>query len=241
MSIKLMTAVWENDQTNGSERLVLMALADMANDAGVCWPSYLTLARKANISRRSAIRYMHSLINKGLVRKEYRTDYSDPNDLKQTSNLYTIVVTPSTLPSDIHDTTPSDNSVTPLVTTVSPKPSLNPKYESSVNGTPERKNIDINDALKIYKKVANITLDVGNLQRAYVLINDCQDNYKFETTKELVDHLIPYFEWWKSQKTKDTKNPYNSGNPEWIAKAAVGDKILRRNKRQKVGPGGWYG
>ena len=94
MSIKLMTAVWENDQTNGSERLVLMALADMANDAGVCWPSYLTLARKANISRRSAIRYMHSLINKGLVRKEYRTDYSDPNDLKQTSNLYTIVVTP---------------------------------------------------------------------------------------------------------------------------------------------------
>ncbi len=47
-----MTAVWDL-QLPDSEKLVLLALADNANDAGVCWPSVATIARKCSKGERT--------------------------------------------------------------------------------------------------------------------------------------------------------------------------------------------
>lgn len=52
MSVRVMTAVWEIDLPD-SEKLVLLALADCANDEGFCWPSMATLARKCSKSDRT--------------------------------------------------------------------------------------------------------------------------------------------------------------------------------------------
>lgn len=57
-----MTAVWEIDLPH-SEKLLLLALADNANDEGHCWPSIETLARKCSIGRRTVIRGLAVLEN----------------------------------------------------------------------------------------------------------------------------------------------------------------------------------
>jgi hypothetical protein len=60
MSIRMMTQVWDQSQHKGSELLLLLAIADNANDQGVAYPSVRTLAKKTRLSRRS-VQY---LINK---------------------------------------------------------------------------------------------------------------------------------------------------------------------------------
>ena len=69
MSIKIMTQVWETADSKGSELLLLLALADSANDQGVCWPSLPTLAKKTRMSRRYVIGLINSLVEKGWVKR----------------------------------------------------------------------------------------------------------------------------------------------------------------------------
>lgn len=67
MSIKVMSAVWENSKAAGTDLLVLLSLADMANDEGECWPSVRTIARKCRIDERTTQRRIRSLENLGEV------------------------------------------------------------------------------------------------------------------------------------------------------------------------------
>ena len=59
-------------------KLVLMALADAADDQGICWPSVATLASKVGVSTRTVRRVMQELIRGKLLATEqrYRSDGS---------------------------------------------------------------------------------------------------------------------------------------------------------------------
>jgi len=59
-------------------KLVLMALADAADDSGVCWPRVLTVAAKCNVSTRTVRRVMQTLTARDLLVSEqrYRKDGS---------------------------------------------------------------------------------------------------------------------------------------------------------------------
>lgn len=50
MSITAMKWVFEHSQTRGSARVLMLALADMANDDGECYPGKANLARKVNVT-----------------------------------------------------------------------------------------------------------------------------------------------------------------------------------------------
>lgn len=50
MSIRIMAMVWANSPYRGEALLLHLALADFANDEGMCFPSQKTLARKARCS-----------------------------------------------------------------------------------------------------------------------------------------------------------------------------------------------
>src|SRR6201994_4267661 len=52
MSIRVMTAVWDHTPYEGGELLVLLALADWADDQGRCWPSVPAIAQKARMKER---------------------------------------------------------------------------------------------------------------------------------------------------------------------------------------------
>ena len=56
MSIRIMTQVWERSQHKGSELLLMLALADNANDQGLAYPSTKTLAKKTRLSNRQVQR-----------------------------------------------------------------------------------------------------------------------------------------------------------------------------------------
>jgi len=57
-----MTWVWEHSPVGGSERLVLLAIADCADDEGRnAWPSVATLARKCRVDARTVQRIIRRL------------------------------------------------------------------------------------------------------------------------------------------------------------------------------------
>jgi hypothetical protein len=56
MSIKAMNAVFEHSEARLGSRLVLLAIADNADDFGVAWPGVKRLALKAKMSER-AVQY----------------------------------------------------------------------------------------------------------------------------------------------------------------------------------------
>ena len=67
MSIKVMSQVWAEGPNSASERLLLLALADFADDNGVCWPSMETIAEKACMSERNARRVVRKLESEGYL------------------------------------------------------------------------------------------------------------------------------------------------------------------------------
>lgn len=67
MSIKIMSAVWENGPDDRSELLVMLALADFCNDEGECWPSMRSIAAKARMTERGAQKTIGRLVDAGRV------------------------------------------------------------------------------------------------------------------------------------------------------------------------------
>ncbi|QQR69094.1 MAG: helix-turn-helix domain-containing protein [Alphaproteobacteria bacterium] len=69
MSIKLMSAAWYAPLPQ-KEKIVLLALADNANDEGVCWPSISNVALKCSVSERTAQYAIRALEQNGYLKTE---------------------------------------------------------------------------------------------------------------------------------------------------------------------------
>lgn len=83
MSIQLMTQVWQDATLTGNTRMVLLALADSANDEGTCWPLIDTIARKVNCSR--------STVESALANLE-RQGYLERNHRRNSSTIYRVLI-----------------------------------------------------------------------------------------------------------------------------------------------------
>jgi DNA-binding transcriptional ArsR family regulator len=87
MSVRAMAWAWRQ-QLSGPEKLVLMALADHADEDGICWPGNAHIARKCNLSQRSVQRHVKNLIDNGYMTAHRRFR----NTGGQTSNRYALNV-----------------------------------------------------------------------------------------------------------------------------------------------------
>jgi hypothetical protein len=67
MSIRVMASVWDSMIEDRLELLVLLALADFANDEGVSWPCLDRLASKARCSRRGLQNVLNRLEESGVL------------------------------------------------------------------------------------------------------------------------------------------------------------------------------
>lgn len=70
MSISVMAEVWKDAPVAGTELLMLLALADSANDDRECWPSLAHLQHKVRLSRVQTQRLLKSLERNGLIEIE---------------------------------------------------------------------------------------------------------------------------------------------------------------------------
>lgn len=138
MSVRLVANVL--DYVHGiphGAKLVLICMADYADDKGKCWPSFQKLSERCDMSRRHVIRVVADLEEMGFVRKVEERPYkptvygltiptsdthvtSKKDEVVTPTSLVTpeTLVTPTSLGSDTHVTTTSDIAM-------SPKPSIN--------------------------------------------------------------------------------------------------------------------
>ncbi|EOX9200990.1 helix-turn-helix domain-containing protein [Yersinia enterocolitica] len=84
MSMNLMARAMNIKVGNPLRKLVLIKLADNANDQGECWPSVPYIADQCEISERSVQNHIQELVKSGLVRIEER---KSENGLNR-SNVY---------------------------------------------------------------------------------------------------------------------------------------------------------
>ena len=87
MSIKHILAAMEAKVGSSARKLVLIKLADNANDLGECFPSYLNIADHCEMSKRSIINHIAKLEEDGFLTKEIRK-----KGVNNTSNLYRLVI-----------------------------------------------------------------------------------------------------------------------------------------------------
>ena len=99
MSIKIMSRVWEKSKQGGSQLLLLLAIADNANDGGFAWPGQEYLADKIRMSAKSIPRltkklqeagelFIHNRAEQGKVTQYIVTVGMDWSQLEETLKRY---------------------------------------------------------------------------------------------------------------------------------------------------------
>lgn len=85
MSIDVMKRVWDHSQSRGTTRLVLLSLADRADEDGIAWPGIRNIAKRANIQDRQAQRALRALERAGEL-------FTILNSSKYDTNHYFVTV-----------------------------------------------------------------------------------------------------------------------------------------------------
>jgi hypothetical protein len=141
MSMELMVKAMKTKVGNPLRKLVLLKLADNANDQGECWPSYNYIAEQCEMSRRSVMDHVKKLEAAGLLRREYRKGVKG-----NSSNVFHLNFDENSglggefaaLPSESgalapseYPALPSESAAPPLVNLLHPEPvTLDPVNES---------------------------------------------------------------------------------------------------------------
>lgn len=82
---------------NSLRKLVLIKLADNANDKGECWPSYQHIADQCECSRTAVRNHIDALEEMGLIKRENRVGVN--NGKGNTSNVYYLKLDATPMPS----------------------------------------------------------------------------------------------------------------------------------------------
>lgn len=161
-----MNWAWEQ-QLPPVPKLILMALADNADDHGYCWPKLKTIAAKCSTSERTIQRTIKTLLTAGMLKKDARFDANG----RQVSNGYTLVLSyPDKLspPTDGRDGK-GDTPVAPGVTklcqgegdmAMSPlEPPHEPSNESSTPGLAILAHLDAEERIQLARLISDVPAD----------------------------------------------------------------------------------
>jgi len=91
MSMELMVKAMKTKVGSPLRKLVLLKLADNANDQGECWPSYQYIADQCEISRRSVMSHLDELIKVGLITKTIRKGQKGNSSNVYLLNFYKLI------------------------------------------------------------------------------------------------------------------------------------------------------
>lgn len=132
MAVEQMALVLNHSAAKGTDKLVLIGIANHAGDGG-SWPSIETLARYAGVSERSVQRSIRRLVNMGELTVRYNAGSNSGGASNRRPNCYTLRPRGDTVsPQDVPGVTPvspqesvrGDTGDATGVTLASPEPSL---------------------------------------------------------------------------------------------------------------------
>ena len=86
MSVRIMADVFDHYDGPAVRKLVLLCIADYANDDGTCWPLIDTIARRANLQRRQTFEHVAALKHEGWLKSQKR---------KEQASIYTVLTSVS--------------------------------------------------------------------------------------------------------------------------------------------------
>ncbi len=162
MSMTLMAKAMAIKTGNPIRKLVLIKLADNANDSGECWPSYKHIADHCECSKSAVRDHIDALISMGLLVKENRPGVK--NGKGNASNLYCMNLDNPMPPKSIAPMPPESTGMPPK--SIAPMPcggtrtshSFEPVIEPTDPPTPqtgegeERINSNAKKALEFYNE-----------------------------------------------------------------------------------------
>lgn len=118
MSIKIMSAIFESETLGPTERLIMLALADHADDTGRCYPSMQRLCQRTGLSERAVQTNIKKLQGQGYIKVVSGGGKGRPNIYFVSANPAS--ETPHQKPR--FSNTVSDDIQTPHLTTSNPAP-----------------------------------------------------------------------------------------------------------------------
>jgi len=188
---------WASKQQTGSSnnKLVLIMLANYADDKNKCFPSFKKLGEMTELSRATIIRCIRSLEISGFVSREERyTEFDGGN--RQTSNQYTLnVVGYHNDTHQSHSDTPPSITVTPHITSHKEPLTYTEDFEGfwkvyPNNGGSKKK------AFESWIKVTKTAISVEEL------FSLCEKYNKITTGKDV--KFIPHCTTWLNQQRWET-------------------------------------
>lgn len=112
MSIDVISSVWKHSKQRGTALLMLIAIADSANEYGEAWPGIDYLAEKCRMKRRNAQLLIKELEDSGELIVARQEGKDTPHGK---TNLYTIVTPGALVRHGVQSSTPHAESYTPGV------------------------------------------------------------------------------------------------------------------------------
>ena len=220
MSFRLAVEAFDARVGNPLRKLVLLKLADQANDEGLCWPSYETIAKACEVDRRSVIRHIKKLEADNFLRiekvydKEAKKNKSNRYHLTIAKGVKKSLVTESHHPSDtesplggVTESLPSD--------TESPKP-INESISKPINES-TKVNVPFDDFWNLYDKKRG---DKDKIEKKWQSLKDSE--------REAIMKHLPLYK--KSQPNKK----YRKDPVTYLNNKSWNDEIIFDDGQQPV-------
>lgn len=91
MSIQAVAWVLESSDTTGAARLILISIANHADDVGESWPSQDTIAREARVTPDAVKRTIRAMVKDGILERDIKAAPDRRIRADRAPNLYRIV------------------------------------------------------------------------------------------------------------------------------------------------------
>lgn len=217
MSIKIMSQCWDIEILTSTQKLVLLSLADQANDDGVCWPSAATTAKRTGLFDRSVRRTIAELEALGFLSRKFQTGKPTFYQLNPCPTDTPVAKTPvrKTRPPLSHRPQPlSEESMTPVTgvnITVSnhQEPSVEPKDLVVAKATTKGTRLPVDWALP--KELGNWALEQGlNKQQVILEGEKFRDHWIAQAGAKgrKADWPATWRNWVRNSKTRQPQTFY---------------------------------
>ena len=146
MSTFILSACWELTGMSSTQKIVLISLADQANDEGVCWPSIKSISKRSCLTERAVRNALEWLKKAKILEVQQRFNSSNVYKITTKNYLPPEQCTPPELnsPTEQCASTPECDAVPPCTTFTPPLNNVPPnlhinQYNIHTNNTHEKK------------------------------------------------------------------------------------------------------